>query len=68
MPSSEPAKRMDVGAEKRDKPWKYDAVFAVTVLEWAVEKSSVSDDLDIYGSQVAWCIGAITDENLSRRK
>lgn len=43
MPSSEPAKRFDVGAEKRDKPWKYEVVYAVTVLEWVVENSSVSE-------------------------
>jgi len=43
MPSSEPAKRFDVGAEKRDKPWKYEVVYAVTVLEWVVENSTVSE-------------------------
>ena len=42
MPSSEPAKRFDVGAEKRDKPWKYKTVYAVTVLEWVVGNSTVS--------------------------
>jgi hypothetical protein len=39
--SSEPLKRFDVEAEKRDKPWKYRDVYVVTVLEWAVQNASV---------------------------
>lgn len=39
--SSKPLKRFDVEAEKRDKPWKYREVYAVTVLVWVVEHASV---------------------------
>lgn len=42
MPSSEPSKHFDIAAEKRNKPWKYRDVYAVTVFEWAVENSMVS--------------------------
>ena len=42
MPNTNPEKKIDFGAEKRDKPWKYETVYTVTVLEWAVENSNVS--------------------------
>ncbi|KAG9243773.1 hypothetical protein BJ878DRAFT_104058 [Calycina marina] len=40
MPSSEPPKRFAVDAEKNNKPWKYEQVYAVALLEWAIEKST----------------------------
>ena len=41
MPSSQPVRMHDFEAEKRDKAWKYETVYAPTVLEWIVEHSSV---------------------------
>ena len=41
MPSSAPHKHFDFDTEKRNKPWKYQDVYAVTVFEWTVEKASV---------------------------
>jgi len=48
MPSSAPVKSLDVGAERRNKPWKYDTVYAVTVLEWAVLNSTVSYTCSVF--------------------
>lgn len=42
MPSSEPPKRFDIDAEKKDKPWKYRDAYTITVFEWVVENASVS--------------------------
>ena len=41
MPSSAPLKRHDFSEERASKPWLYETVYAVTVLEWAVREISV---------------------------
>lgn len=42
MESSAPPKPYDFEAEKRDKPWKYESVWALSVLGWIIENASVS--------------------------
>lgn len=43
MPSSAPPKRFEAATlDRSNKPWKYDTVYAVTVIRWVVETSSVS--------------------------
>jgi len=41
MPSSAPAKKYDVEAEKEGQPWRYRDIWAVGILEWVVQTSSV---------------------------
>lgn len=41
MPSSAPLKRHDFSEERASKPWLYETIYAVTVLEWAVREISV---------------------------
>ncbi|KAL5330163.1 hypothetical protein ACEPPN_003688 [Leptodophora sp. 'Broadleaf-Isolate-01'] len=42
MPSSAPLKRYDFNEERATKPWLYEKVYAITVLEWAVGTISSS--------------------------
>ena len=42
MPTSAPPKKFDAGGNNRStKPWKYEAPYTITVLEWTVLNSSV---------------------------
>ncbi|KAH7355234.1 hypothetical protein BKA65DRAFT_497960 [Rhexocercosporidium sp. MPI-PUGE-AT-0058] len=36
MPTSAPLKRYDFNEERANKPWMYEKVYAITILEWAV--------------------------------
>ncbi|PVH80343.1 hypothetical protein DL98DRAFT_588452 [Cadophora sp. DSE1049] len=42
IPSSAPLKRYDFHEERASKPWLYETVYAVTVLEWAVREISTT--------------------------